>query len=246
MVRAPIRRPRPSAPCCARGFHRSRSRPPVAPPPPRRTPPQILVRAALHDAEQEARPRRRCGHPLDAAVEPAVGALGGPLGVLPARVEGRALVERERHVGPQGSLDLHGRLGPHEPLGPVDVRAKADSPSSMARIRPSPPAPPTAPLHLFGDGPVAHREHLEAARVRDDRAVPAHELVEFSEALDALVTGPDEEVERVAEHHPEAERLDLRGMKRLHGGGGGEEERGRPDLAVRRRRTPRGHCPSGR
>ena len=116
----------------------------------------------------------------------------------------------------------------------------------MARIRPSPPAPPTAPLHLFGDGPVAHREHLEAARVRDDRAVPAHELVEPSEALDALVTGPDEEVERVAEHHPEAERLDLRGMKRLHGGGGGEgDERGRPDLAVRRRKDPRASA-SGR
>ena len=43
-----------------------------------------------------------------------------------------------------------------------------------------------AGLDLIGDGSVAHREHLEAAGVGDDRPVPAHEAVQAAEALDQL------------------------------------------------------------
>ena len=58
-----------------------------------------------------------------------------------------------------------------------------------------------SPLHLLGDGPVPHREHLEAARVRDDRAPPAHELVQAAHRCDVLVAGLDEQVEGVAKDH---------------------------------------------
>ena len=95
--------------------------------------------------------------------------------------------------------------------------------------------PTVAPaLDLLGHRAVAHREHLVAARVGDDRPLPAHELVEAAHLGDQLVAGLDEQVERVAEHHVVAELGDLAGVQRLHRGGRGERhERRRADRAVR-------------
>src|SRR3954453_16369477 len=141
--------------------------------------------------------------PLDAAVEPAVRALGRASRVVAVDVERRALVERQRDVRPERRLDLHRRLGAHELLGPVDVGAEPHAllrdleDAALALVR-------AAALDLFGHRSVAHAENLEAAGVGDDRPPPRHELVQATELGDQLVPWLDEKVEGVAEHNLEA------------------------------------------
>ena len=53
---------------------------------------------------------------------------------------------------------------------------------------------------------VAEREDLEAARVGQDRPVPAHEPVQPAELGDQLVAGPEVQVVGVAEQDLRAER----------------------------------------
>ena len=53
---------------------------------------------------------------------------------------------------------------------------------------------------------VAQREDLEAARVGQDRPVPAHEPVQPAELGDQLVAGPEVQVVGVAEHDLRPER----------------------------------------
>jgi hypothetical protein len=110
-------------------------------------------------------------------------------------------------------------LGRHEPLGAVEVRAEADAVVADGHdLAGALAADGGATLHLVGHRPVAHREDLEAARVRDDRPTPAHERVQAAEARDELVTWIEEEVERVAEHHVVAQRRDLAGQEPLDRG----------------------------
>ena len=157
-------------------------------------------------------------------------------GVLARDVERRALVERERDVGAERGLDLHRGLRPHEALAPVDVGAEPDAllldrqDAAVRRLAPL----GRAALDLLGDRAVPHREHLEATRVGDDRAAPAHELVQAAHPLDVLVPGLDEQVERVAEHHLVPERGHLVGLQRLDGRGRRQRhERRRVDVTVR-------------
>ena len=105
-----------------------------------------------------------------------------------------------------------------------------------------------SPLDLVGDRAVAHREHLEAARVGDHGLVPAHEVVHAAEALDQLRAGREEQVERVREHHVVAEVAGLGDLERLdHRLGGERDERGRADLAAVRARACRcGRASRGR
>src|SRR3954470_185741 len=99
--------------------------------------------------------------PLDAAVEPAVRALGRASRVVAVDVERRALVERQRDVGAERRLDLHRRLGTHEALPTVDVGPEPDAllvdreDAALAVVGPS-------ALDLLGHRSVAHREDLEA------------------------------------------------------------------------------------
>ena len=125
------------------------------------------------------------------------------------------------------SIDVSGA---HEALRAVDVGAKAhallldreDAARAVGAAR-------RAALDLVGDGAVAHREDLEAARVGDDRPLPAHELVQPAEARDELVAGLEEQVERVAEDHVVAERGDLARLEAL-------------DRRLRRERDERRAC----
>ena len=64
---------------------------------------------------------------------------------------------------------------------------------------------------------VAQREDLEAARVGQDRAVPAGERVQPAELLDHVLARAEVEVVGVAEDHVRAERAHLVGMERLDG-----------------------------
>ena len=201
---------------------------------------QVLVDAALHDAVDELSLRPVLVVPVQAAAQPAVRALGRAGRVLALDVERGALVEDQREIGAQRGLDLHRRLGRHPLLRAVEVGAEAhavlldreDAALALAARR-------RAALDLVGHRAVAHREDLEAAGVGHDRLPPAHELVQAAEALDPLVAGVEEEVERVAQHHVVAQRghlgreqaLDRRLRRQRH-------ERGRAHLAVGGREHP--------
>ena len=146
---------------------------------------------------------RVLGVPAHAAVEPSMRALHRRARVVAVHVERRALVERQRDVRAQGRLDLHRGLGAHEPLRTVGVRAESNSvlvdrQDPLWRLA-------SAALDLRGHRAVAHGEHLEAAGVGDDRPGPAHELVQPAHLAHLLVTGLDEQVEGVAQHHLVAE-----------------------------------------
>ena len=193
---------------------------------------QVLVDPALHDAVEQLAVGRVLAAPRHAAVEPAVRALHRARGVVALHVEGRALVERERDVGAERGLDLHRGLGAHEALGPIRVGAEAHA-LLLDRDHPR-LALVAAALDLLGHRSVSHGEHLVAARVRDDRPPPPHELVQPAQLADQLVPRLDEQVERVAEHHVVAQLGHLARVERLHGRRRGQRnERGRADLPMR-------------
>jgi hypothetical protein len=80
---------------------------------------------------------------------------------------------------------------------------------------------------------VAHREHLEAAGVGDDRPAPGHELVQAAHLGDVVLTGRDEQVEGVAQHHRVTQVGHLGGAKALDRAAGGQrDERRRRHVAV--------------
>src|SRR5271154_275103 len=112
-----------------------------------------------------------------------MGPLHRALGVLARDVKRRALVEHKRDVGAERGLDRHRRLRGQEALAAVNVGAKADAFLVDGENRPglgpgdARATAAAATLVLAGPAPVAHREPLKAARVGDDWAVPAHELV---------------------------------------------------------------------
>ena len=173
--------------------------------------------------------------PVDAAVEPPVRAFRRPGGVVAAAVERRALVEHERDVRPQRGLDLHRRLRAHEVRRAVEVGAELHALFLDLQDRAGALAHELglAALDLVGDGAVSHREDLEPAGVGDDRLVPLLELVQPAEALDELLAGRQEQMERVPEHHVVAEGGGLADFERLDDGLGRERDEGRgPDLAV--------------
>src|SRR4051795_5448717 len=106
----------------------------------------------------------------------------------------RALVEGERNVRAECGLDAHRllraekairtikqRLECHPPLGDLDLGA--------SRLVATPP------LDLVGDATMGQREDLEAAGVRDDRPLPAHETVQPPSLGDLLLAGGEVEVE---------------------------------------------------
>jgi hypothetical protein len=138
---------------------------------PRVLPAQVLVGAALEDPEEK--PRTGVG---------ALGAFGPgegqPAGLLDLAALGRKRrtdVEHHRDVHAEARLQLHCALGRQEVLRPVLGRAELDA--------------------LLQD-PAARGEahHLESARVRQDRARPAHEPVEPAGPQDQLEPGPRHEV----------------------------------------------------
>ena len=126
------------------------------------------------------------------------------------------VVELHDHVGAQVPLDLHHALGREHAARAVEV---------------------TAELHaVLGDrAQVLEREHLEAARVREDRAVPRHEAVQSAQLAHEIVARAQVQVVGVREDHLRAEGTQLGGIERLHGRERPHRhERRRLDRAVRR------------
>ena len=86
----------------------------------------------------------------------------------------------------------------------------------------------------------AQAEHLEAARVGEDRARPAHEAVQPAERRDPLRARAQHQVIGVAEDDPRAQPLELGGRQRLDGGlRADRHEHRRLDHAVRGLRAAR-------
>ena len=157
-----------------------------------RTAAQVVVHAALDDAEQRRvvalvgdlrtrRPAQRQLHrPLDHALVDRLSVHG----------HRRAFVKDHHDVAAQHFLDMHRFLGPEEYLAAVGGRGEGHA--------------------FFGDlAPVRQREHLEAAGIGEDRLVPAGEAVQAAVGLDHLEAGPQEQVEGVAEDDLGAEFPDL-------------------------------------
>ncbi len=177
---------------------------------------QVLVDAALDDAEDRLARRPLAPVPLEAAVEPAVGALGRAGGVLAVGVEGGALVEDEGDVGAEGRLDLHRYLRRDEQLGAVAIGLEARA--LLGDLDPGAvlAAGAAAALDLVGDAAVGQREDLEAAGVGDQRPFPAHEAVQPAGGGDPLRPRRDEQVVGVAEDQLVAELGDLLGFEPAH------------------------------
>src|SRR5204862_7483414 len=112
--------------------------------------------------------------PGDAAVEPAMGPLGGARRVVAVRVKGGALVEGERDVRAERRLDPHGFLRPEKAARAVEQRLERDALLGDLDLRPTRRGA-AATFDLVGHPAVGEREDLEATRVRDDRALPPHE-----------------------------------------------------------------------
>ncbi len=172
--------------------------------------------------------------PIEAALEPAMRALGRPGGVVVVGAERRALVEGEGDVGAEPGLYLHRALRREEVLAAVDVGAEAnpvlaDVEDAAVERRPPPPA-----LDLVGDAPEGERKDLETTGIGDDRPFPAHERVKAAERRDPLASRRQHQVVGVAEDHLVADLRDLVRKQTLDRPAGRERnEARRLDLPVR-------------
>ena len=106
------------------------------------------------------------------------------------------MVQAHGHVGPERLLDRRGPLGRQLEQPAVEVRPEGHA--------------------LVGDPvPLGQAEDLEAARVGEDRPVPAHERVQAAERGHHLLTRPKRQVIGVGQEHPRAGRSELVGRQPL-------------------------------
>ncbi len=155
---------------------------------------QVVVDAALDDAEQ-CRVVALVG--FAAALRPAQAQLHRRPG---DRFGGRvrsALVEDHHDVRIEHLLDVHALLGTEEHLAAVDRCGEGHAGfRDLALVR--------------------QREHLEAARVGQDRPVPAREAVQAAVVGDDVQPGPQEQVEGVAQDDLRAQGADIVREDALH------------------------------
>src|SRR5205823_3220815 len=139
--------------------------------------PQRLREPALADREHGASVARVAGERADLPRQCARLERAARRVVL-ARPR-QALIEDHRDVCAEPPLDLHGALGREPHLASVHVVPERDA--------------------VVVDGPrTSEREDLEAAGIREDRALPAHEAVQAAGLLDDVLAGAYGEVIRVA------------------------------------------------
>ena len=143
------------------------------------------------------RPDASSGERRSRARQPPDAALTRVARALLVRLTRDDVIELHDHVGAEVALDLHDGLRREHVLRAVDVAAE---------------------LHaLFAHGAQRlEREHLEAARVGEDRAVPAHERVQPAERGDDIVARAQMQMIRVGEDHLRAGVAQVVGVERLH------------------------------
>ncbi len=141
--------------------------------------PQVLVHAALHDPEDRLSRWALARVPVEAAAEPAVGALHRARRVLAIGVVGRALVEDEGDVGAELRLDLHRDLRRDEAARRRRGRSGSARPPRRSRRR-DPWSPPGRPLPLTSSAtpPCASEKTWKPPESVISARSPAHEPVQ--------------------------------------------------------------------
>ena len=131
----------------------------------------------------------------------------------------RAFVEHHHDVGIEHALDLHRDLGREEQLVAVDRRRESDA--------------------VFADlAQRAEAEHLEAARIGENRPLPAHEAVQPAVRRDDVDARAQPQVKRVAQDDLRADVEQFVGRHRLDRAVGADRhEDRRVDDAVRQRQS---------
>ena len=132
------------------------------------------------------------------------------------------MVQAHGHVGPEALLDGRRALGRQLQEPAVEVRPEG---------------------HALVGHPVSigEAEHLEPARIGEDRAVPAHERVQSAQRRHDLLTGPEGQVVGVRQEHPRPGGAELVGRHALDRGlGADRHERRRLHRAAAR--SPRGRA----
>jgi hypothetical protein len=137
------------------------------------------------------------------------------------------VIELHDHVRAEVPLDLHHELGRKESARAVEVALK---------------------LHavLADRTELRQREHLESARVRENRTIPAHEAVQPAHLADDIVARAEVQVVGVGEYHRRAHSRELVRVEGLHRGERAHRhERRRLDGAVGSVKYP-GACAAAR
>ena len=160
---------------------------------------KVRKRGPLVDAEEELpgvdSPRQSVQPvvlPL-AALQPAECALAGGFGIIVGRGVFHALVKGHGNIAAQVGLDAHGLLRSHENLSPVDVRGEIDS-------------------LLFDPPEGGQRKDLEAAGIRQNGAVPVHELMEPPHLPHQLVAGTEVKMVGIAQLNLAADLPEVKGV----------------------------------
>ena len=164
------------------------------------TPAQILVQAALDNAEQS---RRLLTVRAATALCPAQGAFHGLPSLLRRRGIRRALVKNHDDIAAQGALHGHGSLRVQKYLGAIDRRAKGH-----------------AGLADLAHG--AQAEDLKTAGIAQDRTGPVHEIVEIAMRGDHLGTRAQPQVKGIAENDLRAKRFEVSRQHALDGAVGAD------------------------
>ena len=162
---------------------------------------QLRESGALIDAEEHLAGIHRIRQGVEPVVlrlapgQPAQGALAGGFGILIGRRVFHALVEGHGDIRAQVGLNLHGLLRPHKDAAPVDVGGEGDP-------------------FLLDLAQARQGEHLEPARVGQDRAVPPHEPVQAAHLPHHLVAGAQVKVVGVGQLYLTADLLQIVGRHR--------------------------------
>jgi hypothetical protein len=170
---------------------------------------QLRRAAALNDSEEQL-----IRAPVDAApaLRPAQRALEA--GARAREVGWRLgrdlleLVEHDDQVRAELLLDLDRALGREKHRASVERALELDAGLAASAER-------------------VEREHLEAARVREHRAVPAHEAVQPAVRRDQLLAGPQVQMIGVREHALHAHPRELVRSESAHSAERGDGEEGR-------------------
>ncbi len=166
----------------------------------------MVVDAALHDAEQGV--AVALGEGVLAALGPAHRHFHGIARLLFGGGEWGAFVEHHGDGAAQQVLDFDGALGRQLVFRAVDVGLEGDA--------------------LLGHlAQLAERHHLKPTRIGEDGAAPVHELMQATEARDALGAGPQHQVIGIAKNDIRARGLHVFRVHGLHGGGRADGHEGR-------------------